>query len=75
VTVPANQPVDLVFVRRVDDSCGEDVMIPALGIRRALPLNKEVVIRLPARQPGELTFSCGLDMLRGVIVVSGGRTP
>lgn len=75
VTVPANQPVDLVFVRRVDDSCGEDVLIPELGIRRPLPRNEEVVIRLPARGPGELTFSCGLDMLRGVIVVSGGGVP
>jgi cobalt-zinc-cadmium efflux system membrane fusion protein len=72
VTVPANQAVDLVFVRRIDDSCGEDVVIPALGIRRKLPRNEEVVIRLPAQPPGELTFSCGLDMLRGVIVVSGG---
>lgn len=72
VTVPAHQPVDLVFIRRVDDSCGEDVMIPALGIRRSLPRDKEVIIRLPARAPGELTFSCGLDMLRGVIIVAGG---
>jgi hypothetical protein len=72
VTVPANQPVDLVFVRRVDESCGEDVLIPSLGIKRSLPVNEEVVIRLPAREPGELTFSCGLNMLRGVIVVTGG---
>jgi cobalt-zinc-cadmium efflux system membrane fusion protein len=72
VTVPAHQPVDLVFVRRVEDSCGEDILIPALGIKRSLPLNKAVTVRLPAREPGELTFSCGLDMLRGVIVVIGG---
>ncbi len=74
VTVPAHRQVDLVFVRRVNESCGEDVLIPALGIKRSLPVNEEVVIRLPPRAPGELTFSCGLNMLRGVIVVSdGGR--
>jgi cobalt-zinc-cadmium efflux system membrane fusion protein len=72
LTVPAHQPVDLVFIRRVEETCGTDVLIPALGIRRALPLNQRVTIRLPARDPGELAFSCGMDMLRGVIVVTDG---
>jgi len=74
LTVPAHQPVDLVFIRRVAETCGTDVLIPALGIQRALPLNQRITIRLPARAPGELAFSCGMDMLRGVIVVTDGRT-
>jgi len=38
-------------------------------VRRDLPLNERVTVRLDPRAPGELTFSCGMDMLKGVIVV------
>lgn len=71
VTVPANQAVDLVFIRRVSDTetCGTEVEIPDLEIRRPLPLDERVTIRLPAQAPGELSFSCGMDMLKGVIIV------
>jgi RND family efflux transporter MFP subunit len=69
VTVPANQVVDLVFIRRVNETCGTEVDIPDLKIRRPLPLNERVTIRLQPQPPGELSFSCGMDMLKGVIVV------
>jgi multidrug efflux pump subunit AcrA (membrane-fusion protein) len=69
VTVPANQIVDLVFIRRVNETCGTEVDIPSLKIRRALPLNERVTIRLSPQPPGELFFSCGMDMLKGVIIV------
>lgn len=69
VTVPANQPVDLVFIRRVNETCGTEVEIPSLNIRRGLALDERVIIRLPPQPPGELSFSCGMDMLKGVIIV------
>lgn len=69
VTVPANQVVDLVFIRRVTETCGTEVDIPSLNIRRALPLDERITIRLPPQPPGELSFSCGMDMLKGVILV------
>lgn len=71
VTVPPNQPVDLVFIRRVEEdaTCGTEVLIPAIGVSRMLPLNERVTIRLGPRAPGELAFSCGMDMLKGVIIV------
>ncbi len=72
VTVPAHQAVDLVFIRRVEETCGTEVLIPDLDVRRALPLNERVTVRLDPREPGDLTFSCGVDMLKGVIVVQKG---
>jgi cobalt-zinc-cadmium efflux system membrane fusion protein len=69
VSVPANQIVDLVFIRRVTETCGTEVDIPSLNIRRALPLDARVTIRMPPQPPGELSFSCGMDMLKGVIIV------
>lgn len=70
VSVPAGTAFDLVLIRRVEQTCGTEVSIPDFGIRRELPLNTRVSIRIPAREPGELTFSCGMDMLKGVIVVT-----
>lgn len=69
VTVPPHQPIELVFIRRVEETCGTELLIPAVNVRRALPLNERVVVRLAPRAPGDLTFSCGMDMLKGVIVV------
>ncbi len=69
VSVPANQIVDLVFIRRVTETCGTEVDIPSLNIRRALPLDERVTVRMPPQPPGELSFSCGMDMLKGVIIV------
>jgi RND family efflux transporter MFP subunit len=69
VTVPAGQPVDLVFIRRVEETCGTDVVVPELGVTRDLPLDTPITIRLPAREPGEVAFTCGMGMLKGTIVV------
>jgi RND family efflux transporter MFP subunit len=69
VSVPANQPVDLVFIRRVSETCGTEVAIPHLNVRQDVPLDTRITIRLPPQPPGELSFSCGMDMLKGVIVV------
>ncbi|MGE3345606.1 MAG: efflux RND transporter periplasmic adaptor subunit [Vicinamibacterales bacterium] len=69
VTIPANQAVDLVFIRRVEETCGTDVVIPDLGISRDLPIDTRVTIRLPPQQPGEVTFACGMNMLKGTVVV------
>ncbi len=69
VTVPASQPVDLVFIRRVEETCGTDLVIPELGITRQLPLGTPVTVRLPPHEPGEVTFACGMNMLKGTIIV------
>jgi plastocyanin domain-containing protein len=43
------------------------VVFPSLAITRALPLNQRVVIELTPPK-GELTFTCGMKMLRGTLV-------
>ncbi len=67
VTVPAGRPVTLVFTRTSDRGCGHTVVFPTLGLRRDLPLNQPVeIVVTPAA--GTLTFTCGMEMLRGTIV-------
>lgn len=59
----------IVFVRQVEGACGEEIVIPEYGVKRALPLNKPVVVAFTPDKSGEFSFTCGMGMLRGKIVV------
>lgn len=60
----------LKFVRKDYSGCTREVVFPTLNIRRELPTNKPVVIELPPLVPGEIEFRCGMNMIRGTIVVN-----
>jgi len=64
-----NVPTRITFVRTSEATCGGEVIFPALGIRRELPLNQPVVIRFTPRKSGKLSFVCGMDMWHGSVVV------
>jgi RND family efflux transporter MFP subunit len=65
----ADTPVSLTVVRTTDVTCGTEIVIPSLDIKRALPLDEPVVIEFTPEETGDVTFVCGMDMLRGVFVV------
>jgi plastocyanin domain-containing protein len=70
VEVVAGKPARLRFLRREYTGCTREVVFPSLGIRRELPPNRPVVIELPATlAPGEYEFKCGMNMIRGTLVV------
>ena len=69
ITVQNGKPVTLTFVRVSEQGCGTEVVFPSLGITRALPLNKPVSIRLSPDKTGDLNFSCGMNMLKGRVIV------
>jgi RND family efflux transporter MFP subunit len=69
ITVPANVPVQLRFTRKTDQTCATAVSVPALKLKHDLPLNATVTISLPARPAGEIEFVCGMNMLKGTVVV------
>jgi hypothetical protein len=69
VTLRAGAPARLTFIRTTDNTCGTEVVLPSLNIKRALPLNKPVDIDFTPAKSGELAFACGMNMLRGTIVV------
>ena len=68
LAIPANQPVKLAFTRDASPSCGSEVVFPTLGIRKSLPTNSTVLVDLPAQPAGEIAFSCGMGMFRGMII-------
>jgi RND family efflux transporter MFP subunit len=69
LTLRAGVPARITFLRTSDKTCGTEVVFPALQIKRALPLNEPVTVDLTPQNSGSLTFICGMNMLRGTIVV------
>lgn len=67
VVLRAGVTARITFLRASEKTCATELVFPSLEIKRALPLNQPVVIELTP-STGELTFACGMNMLRGTIV-------
>jgi plastocyanin domain-containing protein len=74
VRLRAGQPARLVFDRREDSVCSEEIVIPDLGIRRFLPAHQRTTVDLPPQRAGTYEFTCGMSMLRGSLVVEEARS-
>src|ERR1041384_7524598 len=62
-------PAQLTIIRKSADDCGEEIVFPAYGIRRRLPLNRAVTVRFTPHKKGAFGFMCGMDMMYGKIIV------
>lgn len=70
IEVKAGTPARLVFTRTTDGTCAKQVQAPALGIAKTdLPLNEPVSFEVTPKEAGTFTFACGMDMLKGSIIV------
>jgi plastocyanin len=69
VKVQAGKPVTLAFERTDARNCGDKVVFPSLGIERELPVGQTVTVTVEPPKTGELTFTCGMAMYRGALVV------
>ena len=69
VSLRAASPARVTFVRTTDTTCGTEVVFPSLHIKRALVLNEPVAIEFTPAKTGDVAFACGMNMLKGVIVV------
>ena len=70
ITVKANREVKLKLVNKDGSSCMQSFVIPTLGILRIVPLGSSDSVEFTApKEPGKLTFMCGMGMYRGVINV------
>lgn len=65
--VPRGQALTLVVTRKTDQTCATEIEIPALNLRRALPLNQAVRIEIPAGVKDTLNYICGMHMMGGTI--------
>lgn len=69
IVVQQNRPVRLDFYRDETASCSEQVRFPDFGIARDLPAFKTTPIEFTPDKSGEFTFACGMNMMRGKLIV------
>lgn len=69
VVVRAGQPVRLNFYRDETASCSDRVIFGDFHIARELPAFKITPVEFTPESAGEFTWTCGMNMLRGKLIV------
>jgi membrane fusion protein, heavy metal efflux system len=69
VALRAGIPAQITFLRTTDKTCATEVVFPSFNIKRALPLNERVEIEFTPSTTEDIAFACGMNMLKGVVVV------
>jgi plastocyanin domain-containing protein len=69
IVVQAGQPVRLQFYRDETADCSERVVFEDFGIDTALPAFETTTVEFTPPEAGEFRFRCGMNMLKGLLVV------
>lgn len=69
IVVKSGVPVRLNFYRDETSSCSEQIVFGDFGIVKDLPAFKTTPIEFTPEKTGEFTFACGMNMLRGKLIV------
>ena len=72
IVVREGQPIRLNFYRDETDSRSEQVVFGDFRIARDLPPFKTTSIEFTPHKSGDFTFTCGMNMLRGRLIVERG---
>lgn len=64
----AGVPAKVSFTRKTDETCAKEVVLKDYGINQKLPLNETVIVEFTPRK-GEFAFGCGMNMLKGKLIV------
>lgn len=69
VRLRRGMPARVTFLRTTDATCVREIVLPELRMRRELPLNVPVVVSFTPKRKGSFTFVCGMNMMRGELIV------
>lgn len=69
VVVRRGLPVRLDFYRDETSSCSDRVIFDDFNISRSLPAHQTTSIEFTPDREGEFTFTCGMSMMRGKLIV------
>jgi plastocyanin domain-containing protein len=69
IVVEKGRPVRLEFYRDETSSCSDTVVFGDFGISKPLPAYKMTAVEFTPEKAGEFTFTCGMNMLRGKLIV------
>ena len=67
--VQAGKPVRLNVTRDEKPTCGDVLTIPSQNISKPIPVNQVTTIEFTPQKAGDLEFTCGMNMMKGRIVV------
>ena len=70
IVVKKGRPVRLAFHREETAACSDTVVFGDFGISKPLPAFKTTAVEFTPQESGEFTFTCGMGMLRGKLVVA-----
>jgi len=69
IVVRAGTPVRVQFYRDETADCSERVVFEDFGIDVALPAFQTTAVEFTPQEAGEFHFRCGMNMLKGLLVV------
>ena len=69
IVVQEGKPVRLLFYRDETSSCSEKIIFGDFGVARTLPAYQTTAIEFTPKKAGEYLFTCGMNMLRGKLIV------
>ncbi len=69
IEVEVGRPVRLNFRREESNSCTEQVIFGDFGVSKMLPQGETVPVEFTPNKVGEFAFHCGMNMVRGKLVV------
>lgn len=69
VTIKKDQKVRLLLTRTDAKNCAGEVVFSSLNIRKALPVGETVTVEFTPTESGEISFACGMGMMKGKILV------
>ena len=69
IVVKKNLPVRINFYRDETAECSDTIVFGDFNIRKPLPAFKTTPIEFTPEKSGEYTFTCGMGMMRGKLIV------
>ncbi len=69
IKLEKGKPVKLAFYRADAENCGGEIVFSKLNITRKLPVGETVLVEFTPTEAGEISFACGMNMMKGKVLV------
>jgi hypothetical protein len=69
ISLSKDKSIKLAFLRIDEENCGDEIVFKDYNIKKKLPVGEVVTVEIEKPKSNEINFACGMDMLKGKIVV------
>jgi len=69
VAVAKDRPIRLTVTRKTNQTCATEIVFKEIDVKKDLPLDQAVTIDLPPQSSGTLNYACGMNMIKGALIV------